>query len=274
MDRLKSGRDFNDWVTLGIAITAILISIILPLSFRACDRKERIPQIDIKGNFLYSVTPQHFPKLMANVANATLFIHYFDKTMHVNKLKPSDFVPSMTLYRKFGLTLTNKKSYPVGLNRLRLANINFDTSKGDKFFFDSIWSLSKDDQVIERNPVINLGPNEIKKIEILVGYSCMPSHESFLLNHKKSLNKFQQMLKDGTPSKFSIEEKIFGYGGARVPKTIWESLQEGFTPVVYLPVFEEYLAQIQFSELQFVVSDYLGQEFVSNKIDSTDKFGK
>jgi len=274
MDRLKSGRDFNDWVTLGIAITAILISIILPLSFRACDRKERIPLIDIKGNFLYSVTPQHFPELMVNVAKATPFIHYFDKTMPGNKLKPSDFVPSMTLYRKFELTLTNKKSYPVSLNRLRLANINFDTSKGDKFFFDSIWSLSKDDQVIERNPVINLGPNEVKKIEILVGYNCMPGQESFLLNHKRSINKFRQMLKDGTPPEFSIEEKIFGYGGARVPQNISESLQEGFTRVVYLPVFEEYLAQINFSELQFVVSDYLGKDFFSNKIDSTDKFGK
>lgn len=274
MDRSKSGRDLNDRVTLGIAIIAILISIILPLSFRACDRKERIPQIDIKGNFLYSVTPQHFPELMVNVAKATPFIHYFDKTMPGDKLKPSDFVPSMTLYRKFELILINKKPYPVSLNRLRLANINFDTSKGDRFFFDSIWSLSKDDKVIERNPVIDLSPNEIKKIDILVGYSCFPSHESFLLNHKKSLNKFRQMLKDGTPSEFSIEEKIFGYGEARVPKTISESLQEGFTRVVYLPVFEEYLAQIQFSELQFVVSDYLGQKFVSNKIDSTDKFGK
>jgi len=275
MDRLKSGRDFNDWVTLGIAITAILISIILPLSFRACDRKERIPQIDIKGNFLYSVTPQHFPELMVNVAKATPFIHYFDKTMSGNKLKPSDFIPSMTLYRKFELIVINKKSYPVSLTRLRVANVKFDTSEqGDRFWFDSIWSLSKDDQVIERNPVINLGPNEVKKIEVLVGYECMPSYESFLLNHKISINKFRQMLKDGTPPEFSIEEKIFGYGEARVPKTISESLQEGFARVVYLPVFEEYLAQINFSELQFVVSDYLGKDFFSNKIDSTDKFGK
>lgn len=252
-----------------------MIAIFSPIIFRAHDRKERIPQIDIKGNFLYSVTSQHFPELMANVAKATPFIHYFDKTMHGNELKPSDFVPSMTLYRKFELTLTNKKSYPVGLNRLRLANINFDTSeKGDRFWFDSIWSLSKEDQVVERNPVVNLGPNEVKKIKVLVGYACLPSYESFLLNHKKSLNKFRQMLKDGTPPEFSIGRKIFYYGEARVPKTISESLQEGFARVVYFPVLEEYLAQINFSELQFVVSDYLGKDFFSNKIDSTDKFGK
>lgn len=82
------------------------------------------------------------------------------------------------------------------------------------------------------------------------------------------------MLKEGTSPDFSLEKNIFHVGEAPMPKTISEALQKKFARVIYLPVFAEYLAQINFSELQFVVSDYLGKDFVSNKIDSTDKFGK
>lgn len=174
MNWLRLDRDIIDWATLGTAILAILIAIISPIIVRARDRKERIPQIDIKGKFLYSVTPKHFPELMVNVAKATPFIHYFDKTMPGDELKPSDFMHSMVLYRKFELIVINKKSYPVSLTRLRIANVKFDTSEqGDRFWFDSIWSLSKEDQVVERNPVVNLGPNEVKKRFLLAIYVCL-----------------------------------------------------------------------------------------------------
>ena len=273
MDWVRPDRDIVDWATIVTAIFALLLAIFHPIILRRRERKEKIPLVDIKGKFLYSVSPQKFPNLISNVAKATPFVLYHDKTMSENELKPSDFLPSMMLYRKFEIVLINKKPFPVGLNRIRTTHTNYDSVKnGDKFAFDAIFSVTDEDQVIERNPVINLGPNETKKMTVLVSHICFPGIKSVIQNQIKSTERFQQMLEAGTSPDYPIDKKTFHIStGSPIPKTISEGLQKEFASVVYTPVFEEYLSQIDFSELQFVVSDYLGQDFVSNKIDSKSK---
>lgn len=156
MKKISAKRDILDLLAIGIAILALISSVIIPLSFRACDKRASRPEVTVTAHYLRHLTGKKTFELRKRMASG---FNWWDEG--------ESAFPFLD-FRIYRLEIVNHRNHPVSLRRIRMEPDYGELPEGIKPWCIGSVRLKNDSKEFEVYPVLNIEANGILKTEIAV----------------------------------------------------------------------------------------------------------
>lgn len=250
----RKDRDLIDYFTIFISSLALFGV----YYFNISSKEETIPKVSLYLRNLGPVYLENNLSLQHQIKYS--FSNYSPATLGIDVF--ANLIEWQLKYYKYEVTIINNKNVPISLRKLQAVDIKYEVFREDifpQFYFicqinDSLNNLAND-------PILNIAPNESKKITLLIAFIIYPS-----INYEKDLQNvsFDYLTKIVTPPikpnpmkdfKFSIENGT--------PYSIEQMLAQQSPPFIHREVYKNFLSKVFIKNFRLSAMDNLNQIYLS-----------
>jgi len=255
-----------------IAALSFASSLTLPFVFRACDRIERSPKVDITCRYLHRLNMIEHSSLIERVVSSWNMPTALQQVLpDTNTLWAEHFLWGMD-HRLFRIKVVNRREVPVSLSNCRLEDVRLlypsDTENPMMLApVAHVVSVSADRTRIDPFPVITVEPNGTAVLDIIASTFVRPRGAPAVELVKKTDKFLTSCASDGIDPEDIRKSHCFVVEVSQVRNGSTNTL---FMPIYY-PLFEKlYMTSVKLKSARFVATDNMGQQVISDELDQRE----